>query len=98
VRGADARCLPAELLGDPLKHTVDVIDDVVVPKSQDRVTLGIEPRGSLQISLDHRRVLSTVQFDHQLTLEAGKIDNVSTDDGLSAEFAGFDLSTADAIP
>ena len=98
MRGADASCLPAERLGDPLQHTFEVIDDVVVPKSQDRITLGIEPPGSLQISLDHRSVLSAVEFDYQLTLEAGKIDKISTDHGLSAEFAGFDLSAADAIP
>jgi hypothetical protein len=43
-------------------------------------------------------VLSAIQFDHQLTLEAGEIDDKTTDNGLPTKLAGFDLSAADAVP
>jgi len=43
-------------------------------------------------------VLSAIQFDHQLTLEAGEIDDITTDNGLPTKLARFDLSAADAVP
>src|SRR5215831_11807698 len=98
VRGASDGCSPRDLLFNPLPHAVHVLHDLVVPKADYLKSLRLQPHGSSLTISCGRRVLSAIEFDHQLQLEADEIDNISADWRLPPELGAADLPIAQPIP
>jgi hypothetical protein len=66
-------------------HAFDVGQNVVIPEAQHTVPVFSENRGSLRISCRVGGVLSTIDFDHEFQLVAGKVGNVGANAHLTSE-------------
>lgn len=73
-------------LQDFTRYRFRILKGVVVPKSQDSISLGFEKMGSLSIVFNDFGMLTTVNFDDQFLFDTTKIDNKGPDGVLPSEF------------
>jgi hypothetical protein len=77
---------------------VPFFDHVDVPEPHHPIALAFQPVCAALVVGSAHRMLSTVQLQHQTTLQASKIDNVSSDRRLAAELVTTELTFAQPIP
>jgi hypothetical protein len=80
-----------------LQNTVDILEYLVVPKSQYTIILASEPLVTYRISFADA-VLPAIEFDDQSLLTAYEVDDVSADWFLTDEFVARNLPRANSIP
>lgn len=80
------------------KNPVQVAKHIVVPETQDTVTLSFEKFGSACIVIRFFRMLTTIQFHCQFTLDTGEINDVLPHGMLSPELIAIYLSHAQMPP
>ena len=83
---------------DAFHHTVGISKDVVVPESNDLVSLTFEPRRAFCAAPNLSCVLATIDFDDEFALGADEIDDVSSDRGLPAKEEPIELTSAQPRP
>lgn len=98
VGGGGQRC--AERLSNHFKHAVDVLHDVVVPKSENSVAVGPQIRISLNIACGVRllAMLAAIQLNHQPPRVACKGGEVRPNRCLSSKMRAIGFETATALP
>jgi len=96
VGGDSLRCQKG--VCDLLENAVQVIEYVVVPKSQDIIAAMREPDRSRDILRDTLRVLTAIDFDDKLCGRTEKVDDVGTDRDLATESVVRDLLVAKPCP
>jgi hypothetical protein len=89
-----------QLCVDSLKYTIHVLDDLVVPDSNDTITFPVQPPGSCIIAqcIGSRAVLRTVKFNDHTRCQASKIGNVRTDRDLAAKMRSFQPESPQLSP
>jgi hypothetical protein len=92
--GGDA----AQLIGDRLVDTVEICQDLVVPKPQNAITLVLQELGSRAFPARRATVLATIDFHDQPGLVAHKVRNVAAERHLAAELVAFDSMRAQYLP
>jgi len=80
-----------------LEHCVRPLQDVVVPKPQNAVPLGLEPLIAASVSRIPG-VLTSIELDHQLVLKADKVRDVRANRLLSAELHAGEVATSQPSP
>jgi hypothetical protein len=88
---------PSSLTGDDKERTFKITHDLVVPKSQDPVTSLVHRRVAAFV-INTVRMLTTVEFDHQLRITADEVREVPADGLLTHEFQAVQLSGAQRRP
>jgi hypothetical protein len=83
---------------DDLADYVQLATDFIVPKSQHTVAVRLQPARSRRVFLYPVRVLTAVDFDDQLALEADEVDNISPEDVLSPKFVAVELAQPQPAP
>ena len=79
---------------DAFHHRVGISKDVVVPESNDFVSLTCEPRRAFCVAPNLPCVLATINFDDELALGAGEIDDVYSNGCLAAKEMPVELPAA----
>jgi len=67
------------------QNAVDVRQYVVIPKSEDSITLGFQKLGPPHVTFDLSGVLTAVDLNDNLQAMTGEIDNVVTESHLPAK-------------
>ena len=70
----------------------------MVPEPHDREALRLKICGSILVFFNLSRVLPTVDFNHQLTINTNKVTNIGADRVLPSELAAGDRSIAQLLP
>jgi hypothetical protein len=68
-----------------MKNAFDVRQDLIVPKADDDVPLGLEVLRACLIFSQSQRVLATVELDNQLGFRATEVCDEGADGMLAAE-------------
>jgi hypothetical protein len=98
VRGASDGCLPPERFNDSLKNPFHILDYLIVPKAQNEKSLRSQPRRPSCVFRGRRGVLSAVEFNDKLALEADEIDDVPPNRRLTPDLAAGKLPVSQSIP
>jgi len=85
------------LLNDRLDG-LDLTHDLMVSKTQDAESALFEPSRSTGVSVHLLRVLSTIDFDHELGLQAYKIQDIETVRMLSPKSITLQLAPTQVHP
>jgi hypothetical protein len=80
------------------QNTLAIGQNLVVPKTNDRKTLCIQPARSLGILCLLQRMLSAVGLDNQAPFVTNKIDDKPADLFLAAKFQSGHLSGSEVPP
>ena len=78
--------------------TIEIFQDLVVPKPQNAITLVLHERSSRGFAARRAVVLAAVDFHYQPGLVAHKIGNVGADWHLATEFVPLHLMRAQYLP
>jgi hypothetical protein len=70
---------------NPLEHALEILEDFIIPESQDPKTLGLEPSIPNFVVFAARMMVS-VGFNYYFVLETNKIDDVMPKRLLSFDF------------
>ena len=73
-----------------LDHAVRILQNVVIPEPQHTKSLRCEPACTLCICSDPVSVLAAVDFNHQPSFIAEKVDDKSSDRSLAPEAVAID--------
>jgi hypothetical protein len=68
------------------EHAVEIVEDVVIPETEDAVAVSIEFGSALVIRFFLYSVLAAIELDRELRLPARKVDDAPADRMLAAEF------------
>jgi hypothetical protein len=77
---------------------LQICKKVIIPKAHDAIALLLNENSSLLICLDLRRVLSTIQLDHQVLFHTTKVDNERTNGVLAPELNPRQLTATQLRP
>jgi hypothetical protein len=77
-------------------HTVEILQDIVVPESDHSKSLALQISGSARVVF--WRVLTSVDLDDEAFLRTKKIDDLAVDFDLLAELKPIELSRAQDAP
>ena len=85
---------------DAFQHPVHIVGDVVIPKTNDAITRGLEPARARLITSDifADAVLRTINFDDKMRGHACKIGNVQSDRHLSAKVRSLNGEATQSLP
>jgi hypothetical protein len=86
------------VLNDLLEHPIEVLQNVVVPKSQYPISLAFQPCIATAICELRFGVLATVKLEHQSCLETHNVDDISPDRLLTLEFVSTQSRRAQPCP
>jgi hypothetical protein len=81
-----------------IRDTFAVLNDIVVPKSENRKTLRAQPCIALSIVFAIFRMLSAIKLDNQSSFQANEIDNIATKGLLPAKLKSVNLPAAKLLP
>jgi hypothetical protein len=89
-----------QYLANPRQDTVHVLVHFVVPETQNAITLCFQPCASLSIpfALNRLGVLTSIELDDQLPVEAREVDDEGAARHLATELMLFKLAIAQAGP
>jgi hypothetical protein len=87
-----------QVLHNDVHYSIDVLQNFIVPKSEDDEFLITKPTITLLVIISPFSVLSSVNFNDQSFLQAHKIDDVSSEWLLSAKFATGNLPEPKLLP
>jgi len=88
----------SQMLDNRFHNAVDIFHDVVVPKADDSVAMGLDHAGPQLIGLAGYRMLPAVQFDDEFCVSTGEVSDCVSNWELAHEFMVRDLSIAQARP
>ncbi len=92
------RGLRRKLVKYPLQHRLGLLQHFMVPESYNRETLRFKISGTNLVFFSPCRVLSTVHFDCQLAINAGKITDIRADRMLPPELTPGKRTIAQQLP
>ena len=72
--------------------------DFIIPEAQDPVSALLQKHGALLVRLVSLRMLTAIELDHELRLDAAKIDEVRPDGFLPAKLCASYLPRPEMIP
>jgi hypothetical protein len=81
-----------------LDHTFDILENFVVPKSQDAKALLCKPSRPFSVGIDAQRVLASIDFNDEFGLEADEIGHEGSDRRLTPEMTTIDLFASQTEP
>ena len=81
-----------------LKHPVDVLQDLIVPKPQNKIAAVFEILGPARVLLPLFDMLTTIQLDDQLYARTAEIDNKAIERHLSPKMQAADAVIAQLEP
>ena len=85
-----------QLLTDCFENSVQIGQNVIVPETQNAITISLDDGGSRSVAI--RRVLPPVQFDRQPCAAAGEVGDVGIDLELTDELLAFEPAAAEVGP
>ena len=88
----------AERIEDGIEHAFAVFDDVDVPEAQHAIAMLAEPDVSRCVVVLPFGMLSAIDFDHEVALQADEIDDVGTDGMLAPKAVAAELTPPQEIP
>ena len=71
---------------DAFENTLDILDDVAVPKSKHFVAMLVDDGRPMGIAVAHLIMLSAIQLNRQFALRKREVDDVAADRVLAADF------------
>ena len=80
------------------KHRIKLLQDLVVPKTQDAVAARIQKFGARVVMLGQRPMLPTVNFNHKPFLDTDEIYDIGHNGILTPELASAQLARPQAVP
>ena len=83
---------------DGFHHPVSISKDIVVPESNDLVSLTFQPRRAFRIAPNLPCMLATIDFDDEPALGTDEIDDVPSDGRLAAKEMPVELPAAQPRP
>ncbi len=83
---------------NPLDHAIDVFQNLVVPETQNPMSLLLQPAGADRVILDLESVLPAVDLNNEFLFRAKEIDHVWSNGLLPPEPSVIDLAQAYAAP
>jgi hypothetical protein len=81
-----------------LQNRFSLLQHLVVPKSQHRIAILLQPRGASFIFLLPEGMLAAVYFHDQHSVQTDEVGDEGPDGTLAAEFATFDLPLFQSMP
>ena len=87
-----------DLLKNGFEHSLNVVQDVVVPKANDVIPAFFQRSRSLSVLFRPFAMLTAVNFNDQFSLKRDEIDNESDERDLSFEFDAIELAGAKSRP
>ena len=81
-----------------LHYSVDVLEHIVVPKSQNTETLSAQPSVTLSIMIQFWSVLAAINFYDESFLQTHKIDDVIPQRLLAPKFVTIHLPETKPLP
>jgi hypothetical protein len=82
---------------DRLKHTIDVVQHLVVPKAKNEEAHCFENFGAGRVALTSA-VLPSIDLDHEMNLLRAEIDNKATEWHLPPEFQARQAAVPESKP
>jgi hypothetical protein len=74
-------------LDDPLDDAVDILQDLIVPETEHNLACRLQDGRSLQVTGDVDVMLTAINLNDELRLDAGEVGNESIDRHLPAKLA-----------
>jgi hypothetical protein len=87
-----------KLLKNSFKHTIDIVQDVVVAETNDVITAFFQRGSMLGVQFRSFTVLTAIGLDNQFSIECDEVDNESCDRNLPFEFNVVELARAKSRP
>ena len=88
----------AQGASDRLHHPIQVLDHLAVPEPDDLKSARLEHLRPLGVVIGLIKVLSAVEFDDQLGVDAGEIGDVAVNRKLAAELEPVELASSQRPP
>lgn len=95
-RALEAVTREEQFLADGFEDSFGVLQDVIVPETDDAVAKGFDDRCARHV--DGFAMLSTVQFNRKMRVAAGEVRYVWANRKLPDEFGAFQLAGAEVAP
>ena len=83
---------------DRITNRIDVLEDVLVPETDDVKPRTFKPIGPTRIVRNGRSMLPTIKLHDEVSLKADKVDNIGAQGVLTPESMAAELAFAQAIP
>jgi hypothetical protein len=83
---------------DGRQDRIDVIQHIMIPEANNLVAMKLQDVGPIVILLETLRVLSSINFGHQLGIEAAKVRNEAPNRNLSAELHPRESPASEVLP
>lgn len=80
------------------KHRIKLLQDLVVPKTQDAVAARIQKFSARVVTFSHRPMLPTVNFNHKFFLDTDEIYDIGRNGILTPELVSAQLARPQAVP
>ena len=80
------------------EYALDILENLIVPKSQNSKAFATEPGSSFSVGVDPQRMLAAVDFDDEFCLETNEIGDKGSDRGLAAKMMTVDLPASQMGP
>jgi hypothetical protein len=87
-----------KLLKDRFEHALNIIQNVVIPETDDVIPALFQRSRSLCVQPGSFVVLATVNLDHQFSFGRHKVDDISCKRNLPPEFNATELTRAKSRP
>ena len=83
---------------DTFEHRFGLVQDIVVPKTQDMPTVPLQISSSVIVVMQLRSMLPPIQLDNDLLLYAREINEEPTDRMLLSKFVSAQSPAAHMLP
>jgi hypothetical protein len=80
------------------QNAIDVLEHLIVPETHHPIAARRKPGIAHTVSIDVVTMLSTIDLNDELRVEAREVDDVMTNRYLSAKSKAFNLSLPNAMP
>jgi hypothetical protein len=83
-----------------LPNAIHILQDIVIPKTQDPVTARLEPHRPPAVAYQRAqsRMLSAIEFDYEFCARTKEVDHEGTNGLLAAKLNAVELVPAKDIP
>ena len=89
---------PLQRKQDLFKHDRHLSQHIVIPETQNTKAVPFDEACAIVVVRSSFHMLTTIQLDHQLGVEAGEVGEVRADRALPAELVIVESSIAQVIP
>ena len=76
---------------DRAEDAVDILEDIIIPETQDPVTLFRQVGGALRVIIGLVQVLASIKLDDQFLARGAEIDDERSNRMLAPELDAFEL-------